>query len=287
MSTHPGMPGQGTVSRLNDFKMALKSGTTQIGLWSSLCSNIVAEVVAGAGFSWVVLDAEHAPNELGTILAQLQAMNGGTAEPVVRPPANDPVVLKRLLDIGARSLLVPQIRNAEEVRRTVAATRYPPRGQRGISVSQRANRFSRDRGYLANAEEGICLLVQIETSGALAEVDAIAAIDGVDGLFVGPSDLAAELGHIGAPADPEVQKAFASVLQAARNARKPAGILAPAESDARRYLEQGFCFVAVGSDLGLLVSGCDALVRRFGQDRSGSGVLDRGQSAAGKQGGEQ
>jgi len=247
----------------NAFKHALSQGRLQIGLWSSLCSNIVAEVIAGAGFSWILIDAEHAPNELGSILSQLQAMAGGSAEPVIRPPANDPVIIKRLLDIGARSLLVPQVRNPAEVRQAVEATRYPPRGLRGVSVSQRANRFSRDRDYAARAEDEICLLVQIETLGALAAVDAIAATDGVDGLFVGPSDLAADLGHFGRPGHADVQRAFAAVLEAASRAGKPAGILAPLASDAERYLQQGFRFVAVGSDLGLLVNGCDALVKHF------------------------
>jgi 4-hydroxy-2-oxoheptanedioate aldolase len=247
----------------NALKAALRAGERQIGLWSSLCSNIVAEVIAGAGFSWILIDAEHAPNDLAGILAQLQAMTGGTAEPVIRPPANDPVAIKRLLDIGARSLLVPQVRSLAEVCQAVAATRYPPRGQRGVSVSQRANRFSRDRDYAACAEDGICVLVQIETLGALAAVDAIAAADGVDGLFVGPSDLAAELGHFGQPGHADVQRAFAAVLAAASAAGKPAGILAPIAGDAERYLQQGFRFVAVGSDLGLLVNGCDALVQRF------------------------
>jgi 4-hydroxy-2-oxoheptanedioate aldolase len=252
----------------NRFKAALRANRRQIGLWSSLCSNIVAEVISGAGFSWILLDAEHAPNELGSILQQLQAMTAGTAEAVIRPPANDPVLIKRLLDIGARSFLIPQVRTVEEVQRTVAATRYPPHGNRGISVSQRANRFSRMRGYLTLADKQICLLIQIETEEALTGVDAIAGIDGVDGLFVGPSDLAASLGYPGQPRDAAVQKAFEHVLQASRRAGKPAGILAPVEADAARYLEQGFSFVAVGSDLGLLVNGCDALVKRFAETAS-------------------
>lgn len=249
--------------RVNPFKAALRAQRRQIGLWSSLASPIVAEVVGGAGFAWILVDQEHAPNELGDVLAQLQAMRGGTAEPVVRPPINDPVVIKRLLDIGARSLLVPQVRTLEEVRQAVVATRYPPRGLRGVSVSQRANHYSRDRGYLADAESEICILVQIETAEALDAVDAIAAADGVDGLFVGPSDLAAALGHIGQPGHAEVQAAFVRVREAAARAGRPAGILAPQAADAERYLQQGFSFVAVGSDLGLLVTGCEALLQRF------------------------
>jgi 4-hydroxy-2-oxoheptanedioate aldolase len=247
----------------NAFKADLRAGRRQIGLWSSLCSNIVAEVISGAGFSWIVLDAEHAPNEIQGILAQLQAMDGRTAEPVLRPPANDPVMFKRLLDLGARSFLVPQIMSAEEARQAVKATGYPPEGIRGISVSQRAIRFSRDRGYFHRANKDICLLVQIETIPALEDVDAIACIEGVDGLFVGPSDLSGALGQFGNNGHPDVRRAFDQVLEAATKAGKAAGILAPAEGDAEQYLQQGFSFVAVGSDLGLLVKGCDTLVARF------------------------
>jgi 4-hydroxy-2-oxoheptanedioate aldolase len=249
----------------NSFKVALRERKQLIGLWSSLCSNIVAEVISGAGFSWIVLDAEHAPNELQGIMAQLQAMNGGTAEPVVRPPANDPVLFKRLLDLGARSFLVPQITSVDEVLESVRATRYPPHGIRGISVSQRANRFTRDREYFHKANDDICLIVQVETLPALEAVDAIAQTKGIDALFVGPSDLAGALGQFGNNSHPDVKRAFDRVLNAAARVGKPAGILAPVESDAERYLEQGFSFVAVGSDLGLLVKGCDALVNRFVQ----------------------
>ncbi|MGE0008330.1 MAG: HpcH/HpaI aldolase/citrate lyase family protein [Parvibaculaceae bacterium] len=247
----------------NRFKTAIKSRQRQIGLWSSLCSNIVAEVIAGAGFSWVLIDAEHAPNELSSVLLQLQAMRGGTAEAVVRPAANDPVLIKRLLDIGARSLMIPQVRCADEARNAISATRYPPHGIRGVSVSQRANRFSRDREYFRRVNDDLCVLIQIETRPALQTVDEIADVTGVDGLFVGPSDLAAELGHFGDAGHPDVQRAFDRVLAAADRAGKPAGILAPVESDADHYLKRGFSFVAVGSDLGLLVKGCDALVHRF------------------------
>lgn len=247
----------------NPFKTAITGRQRQIGLWSSLCSNIVAEVIAGAGFSWVLIDAEHAPNELSSVLLQLQAMRGGTAEAVVRPAANDPVLIKRLLDIGARSLMIPQIRCADEARNAISATRYPPHGIRGVSVSQRANRFSRDRDYFQRINDDLCVLIQIETRPALEAVDEIASIPGVDGLFVGPSDLAAELGHFGDAGHPDVRRAFDRVLAVAARAGKPAGILAPVESDADHYLSQGFSFVAVGSDLGLLVRGCDALVSRF------------------------
>src|SRR5580693_8948463 len=181
----------------NAFKQALSSFQRQIGLWSGLCSSMVAEIIAGAGFDWIVIDGEHAPNDIPTLLPQLQAMRGGTAEPVFRVPWNDAVIIKRALDVGARSLLIPFVQNAEEAKRAVAATRYPPLGIRGVSVTPRANDYGRVSGYHKNAHLDTCVLVQVETRVALKEIDAIAAVDGVDGIFVGPSDLAADFGFLG------------------------------------------------------------------------------------------
>ncbi|MCU1239193.1 MAG: 2-dehydro-3-deoxyglucarate aldolase, partial [Candidatus Solibacter sp.] len=183
----------------NHFKSALLEGRPQVGLWSSLCSNIVAEIICNSGFDWIVIDTEHAPNEVPGLLSQLQAMVKGTAEPVVRCAWNDAVLMKRILDIGARSLLVPFVQNAEEARLAVAATRYPPLGIRGVSVAPRANLYGRVPNYHGRAHEEICLLVQVETAAAVNEIESIAAIEGVDGIFIGPSDLAADLGHLGNP----------------------------------------------------------------------------------------
>lgn len=247
----------------NRLKAALAAGRRQIGLWSSLCSNVVAEVLAYAGYDWIVVDTEHAPSAPLDVLAQLQGLAAGTAEPVVRVAWNDTVLLKRLLDIGARSLLIPFVQSAAEARRAVAATRYPPEGVRGVSVAQRANRFGRVAGYLPHAAEQICVLVQLETREALVELEAIAATEGVDGLFIGPSDLAAALGHLGDAAHPEVQQAIGDACQRVRAAGKPAGILAPVEADARRYFQMGFTFVAIGSDVGILAAGSTALAARM------------------------
>ncbi|MBV8615475.1 MAG: hypothetical protein JOY66_17150 [Acetobacteraceae bacterium] len=247
----------------NGLKAALRSGHRQIGLWSSLGSNVVAEVLAYAGYDWIVVDTEHAPNDPPDVLAQLQGLAAGTAEPVVRVAWNDTVLIKRLLDIGARSLLVPFVQSAAEARAAVAATRYPPRGVRGVSVAHRANRFGRVPGYLQSADEQICVLTQLETRTALAALEAIAAVDGVDGLFIGPSDLAADLGHLGDAAHPEVQAAIADACARIRAAGKPAGILAPVEADARRYFEMGFSFVAIGSDVGILAAGSSNLLNRM------------------------
>lgn len=247
----------------NNFKHALARGELQIGLWCSLCSNIAAELVAYSGFDWLLLDTEHSPNEVPDLLAQLQAVAPGTATAIVRPAWNDTVLIKRVLDIGAQSVLLPYVQNAEEARRAVAATRYPPRGVRGVTGSGRAARFGRVTDYLQRAGEEICVLVQAETRQALDNIEAIASVEGVDGVFIGPSDLAASLGHIGQPGHPVVQAALKEAVDRLKAVGKPAGILTGNEDEARRYIEWGYLFVAVGADIGLLAKGADALARTF------------------------
>jgi 4-hydroxy-2-oxoheptanedioate aldolase len=248
---------------VNPLKRELRDGTRQIGLWNMLSSHLAVEVVAGAGFDFVVLDMEHAPNELPMIHSQLQAVASGTAAPVVRPPCNDAVAFKRLLDLGVQNFVVPFVQNADEARRAVAATRYPPRGIRGVAVATRANRYGRVTDYLQRASDEICVHVQLETRTALANLAAIAAVDGVDGLFIGPSDLAADLGHLGDSAHPEVRAAIDDAIVRIRQAGKAPGILAPIEADARHWLELGATFVAVGSDLGILARHSEALASKF------------------------
>ena len=247
----------------NRFKAALAAGRPQIGLWCSLTSNVAIEPLAGAGFDWLLIDTEHAPNELPTVHAQLQAVSHSTASAIVRPAWNDPVAIKRFLDIGAQTLLVPFVQNAEEARQAVAAMRYPPHGIRGVSVSTRANGFGRVPDYFARANDEVCLLVQIETRVALDNIEQIAAVEGVDGIFIGPSDLAADLGHLGNSGHDTVRTAISKAIGRIRAAGKAAGILAPVEADAKRWLDEGCLFVAVGSDLGLLARGSDALRARF------------------------
>ena len=249
--------------RHNRFKRALAAGERQTGLWMALCSPTAAELIGGSGYDWLVLDTEHAPNELPDIVAQLRALEGAPAEPVVRPAWNDTVLIKRFLDAGAQTLLVPFVQNADEARHAARAMRYPPDGVRGVAVAPRANRYGRVRDYVARVNDELCLLVQVETRAALDQIAAIAAVDGVDGIFVGPSDLAADFGHLGDPGHPEVQAAIQAAGRACAAAGKPAGILAPAEADARRYIAWGYRFVAVGSDLGLLRGAADALAARF------------------------
>ncbi len=252
---------------VNPLKRALLDGRAQIGLWSQLASPISTEVIAGSGFDFLVIDTEHGPSELPTVLTQLQAMAAGTAAAVVRPAWNDPVLFKRLLDVGAQNLLVPFVQDAEEARRAVAATRYPPHGIRGVALTNRANRFGRVKDYAERVHDELLVIVQLETRVALANLEAIAAVAGIDGLFIGPSDLAADLGHLGDSAHPEVRRAVDDALCRIVSAGKVAGILAPVEADARHWLELGCRFVAVGSDIGLLARQSEALAMKFKQPK--------------------
>jgi 2-dehydro-3-deoxyglucarate aldolase len=250
----------------NRFRQGLKSRERQIGCWLSLGSPITTEVVGVAGFDWLLLDCEHAPNDVLSLLPQLLALKGSSSAAVVRPPSNDTVVIKRLLDIGCHNFLIPMVETADQARAAVAATRYPPHGVRGVSVSQRSNQYGTVPNYFGLINEQIGVVVQIETRAGVAAAAAIAAVDGVDALFIGPSDLAAAYGWLGQPGNPEVQAAIAQIHAAARAANKATGILAPAETDARRYLAQGLTLVAVGSDLGLLRMNSQALADRYRAD---------------------
>ena len=241
----------------------LEEGRAAIGLWCSLASPLSTEIVAGSGVDWLLIDGEHSPNDLPLIVAQLQAVKGHGCEAVVRVPSDDPNVIKPLMDGGARSLMIPNIRDAAQARAAVAATQYAPTGIRGFSVAHRANAFGRIKGYHPNARAQQYLALQIECENGVKNAAEIAAIDGVDALFVGPGDLSTNMGEMGNPGTPAVQAAILSVLKAATAAGKAAGILAPNPADAARYLEAGFTMVAVGSDLGLLVKGTDEAVARF------------------------
>jgi 4-hydroxy-2-oxoheptanedioate aldolase len=247
----------------NPFKQALSEGREQIGLWCSLCSNLAAEVIAGSGFDWLLIDMEHAPTELTTLVGQLQGMMGGTATPVVRPSWNDPVQIKRILDAGANSLLVPYIQNADEARAAVAATRYPPEGIRGVASIHRGNRFARDKSYAQHANSDMCILAQIETTVALDNLEAIAAVDGIDALFIGPSDLAASLGHVGNNNHPDVRAVIEKTITRIKATGKPAAILTAIEADAKHWIECGCTVVAVGSDISVLAKQTEALAARF------------------------
>ena len=247
----------------NPFKRALKAGKAQIGLWSSLSSNYTVEVIAGAGFDWLLLDTEHAPNDLESLLTQLQAAAPYATHPVVRVPWNDMVVIKRVLDIGAQSLLVPYVSTPEEAAAAVSYIRYPPAGVRGVAGTTRASRFGRVKDYARRAHEEICLLVQLETQRALDNLEAICAVDGVDGVFIGPADLHASLGHTGEIANPKVKPLIDEAIRRIRKCGRAPGILTPNEADARHWLECGALFVAVGADVGILARGAESLAAKF------------------------
>ena len=247
----------------NAFKHALAAGKLQIGLWSSLCSNIAAEIIADSGFDWILLDTEHSPNEIPSLLSQLQAIGRGGSTPIIRPAWNDAVLAKRCLDIGVQTLLFPYVQNVEEAKRAVASTRYPPEGIRGVAVAARASRYGRTPGYLTKANSEMCVLVQVETRVALDQLEAIASVDGIDGVFIGPSDLSASLGHLGNPAHAEPQAAMKDAVTRLKKLGKPAGILSGNDDDIRRYIDWGYQFVAVGADVGLLARHADALAKKF------------------------
>jgi 4-hydroxy-2-oxoheptanedioate aldolase len=247
----------------NLFKRALKAGKAQIGLWSSLSSNYSVEVIAGAGFDWILLDCEHSPNDLESLLAQLQAAAPYPGHSVVRVPWNDMVNIKRVLDIGAQSLLIPYVSTAEEARAAVSYTRYPPAGVRGVAGTTRATRFGRIKDYAKRAHEEICVLVQVETQDALDNIEAICAVDGVDGVFIGPADLHASLGYTGETANPKVKPMIDEAIRRIRKQGKAPGILTPNEADAKHWLSCGGLFVAVGADVGILARGAEALAAKF------------------------
>ncbi|MDR0219445.1 MAG: 4-hydroxy-2-oxoheptanedioate aldolase [Enterobacteriaceae bacterium] len=252
----------------NKFKQALQAGKPQIGLWLGLCSSYSAEILAGTGFDWLLIDGEHAPNTVPSILNQLQAIAPYPSHPIVRPPWNDPVIIKQLLDIGTQTLLIPMIQNAEQAREAVRATRYPPQGIRGVgSALARASRWNRIPDYLTRANDEMCVLVQAETREALNNLAEILSVDGVDGVFIGPADLSADMGHHGNPQHPDVKAAIEQAIAQITVAGKAAGILMTNIEAAEHYVHLGVQFIAVGVDTTLLANAAHSLAARFGQQQ--------------------
>jgi 4-hydroxy-2-oxoheptanedioate aldolase len=249
----------------NDFKAAIRAGRQQIGLWVSLASPYSTEIVAGSGFDWLLLDGEHSPNDPPTILPQLQAAAAYPVSAIVRPAWNDKVLVKRYLDVGTQSLLIPYVQTPDEARAAVESIRFPTRGVRGVAGTTRAARYGRVAEYAKRAESELCLLVQIETRSGLDNLEAIARTDGIDGVFIGPADLAAGLGHLGEMHHPEVQSAIQDAMKRIRACGKPAGILAMDDASARRYIEWGSVFTAVGMDAAILARETEKLAARFKQ----------------------
>ena len=248
---------------VNRFKQALKGGQQQIGLWNSIPGPLVAEALAGCGFDWVVIDTEHAPTDVPDVLGMLQAMAPYPVSAVVRPAANDPVLIKRLLDFGAQTLILPYIQSAEEAQAAVAAVRYAPRGMRGVAGLTRASRFGAVPDYTRRADAEICLILQVETALALSRIEEIAATDGVDGLFIGPADLAASMGHPGALDHPAVKAAIKDAIRRITATGKPAGILTSDAAFARACMGWGTRFTAVGMDIGLMLHAARSLAASY------------------------
>lgn len=250
--------------RPNTLKAKLTAGERGLGLWCSLANPLSTEIMAGAGADWLLIDGEHSPNDLRSVIAQLQTAAAFPVETVVRVPSDDANLIKQFMDGGARSLMVPNVSTADQARAITRAKAYAPAGGiRGYSTGHRANQFGRIRNYHATARQNQFLAVQIECETGVANAAEIAAVKGVDALFVGPGDLSTNMGHMGNPNEAGVQEAIASVLTAAKAAGKAAGILAPVKADADRYLAAGFTMVAVGADLGLLARGSDSLIASF------------------------
>lgn len=250
--------------KTNTFKSAIKSGQRQIGLWLGLTDPISAEICAGAGFDWLLIDGEHAPNDVRSILAQLQAVAPYPVHPIVRPVSGDIQLIKQLLDIGAQTLMVPMVETADQAQLLVRAMHYPPLGIRGVGATlARASQWSRVTNYVHEASTQMCLLVQVETRLGLKNLDAIASVEGIDGIFIGPADLSAALGHLGNPAHPAVQEAIETAVARIRQKGRAAGIITTDEAQAHRYLSLGCTFVAVGLDGNLLMRATQDLARRF------------------------
>ncbi|MDN7355393.1 4-hydroxy-2-oxoheptanedioate aldolase [Acetobacter senegalensis] len=249
---------------VNEFKKALRSGECQFGLWVALANAYTAEICAGAGYDWLLIDGEHAPNDIRSIMAQLQAIEGSSSHAIVRPPVGETWMIKQVLDIGAQTILVPMVESAAQARELVRAVQYAPQGVRGVGAAlARASRFNRVSDYLQTAGNEICLLLQVESRLGLAALDEICTVEGVDGVFVGPADLAADLGYIGRPGEPEVQRHIEAALRKIISHGKAAGILTADTVLARNYVSAGATFVAIGTDVGLLAGGGTRLLEDF------------------------
>jgi 4-hydroxy-2-oxoheptanedioate aldolase len=248
---------------VNRFKAGLRAGRQQIGLWNSLPGPMVAELLATCGYDWLVIDTEHAVTDIPDTLAMMQAMAAHPVSAVVRPAWNDPVLIKRCLDLGAQTLVIPFVQTAEEARAAVAAMRYAPRGIRGMAGMTRASGFGRIADYATRAEEELCLIVQVETAEAVDRIAEIAAVDGVDGIFIGPADLAASMGHPGQGRHPEVVAMIERAIRAIVAAGRPAGILTLDPDFARQCMVWGTTFTAVGMDIALLAQAARGLRAGF------------------------
>jgi 4-hydroxy-2-oxoheptanedioate aldolase len=248
---------------VNRFKAALVEGRHQLGLWSSLPDPIAVEALCGCGYDWLLLDTEHAPNDLRMVALELMAAKGLSTHPIVRVRVNDAAIIKQYMDAGAQTILVPMVNSAAEARAAARAMRLPPDGIRGVAGMTRATSFARVKDYGLTANAQACCLVQVETREAVEAVEEIAAVEGVDGIFIGPNDLAASYGFTGQPLHPEMQPVIEDTIRRIRKAGKPAGILTFSEDFARKAMGWGTQFTAVGADFSILLAGASALAARF------------------------
>lgn len=253
----------------NQFRRRLRADDVQIGMWTSFAHPVAAEIVAGAGFDWLLIDAEHATNPPASVVGQLQAAQGSPTSVLVRPPNSSAAELQPLADVGVNTFLVPMVESAEQARDAVAAVRYPPRGHRGVATT-RASRWGRVANYWERSDDEMCVIAQIETVAALSALEQIASVDGVDALFFGPSDLSAALGHLGQPNHPEVQAAVVEAIGRALAVGKPAGVFATQPETAARYVAAGATIVAAGVDTTLLAAATTQLATTYAplRDRS-------------------
>ncbi|MGR3651417.1 MAG: HpcH/HpaI aldolase family protein [Roseovarius sp.] len=238
--------------RKNTFKQAITEGRQQIGIWHMTRDTQLTEMLGGCGFDWLLIDCEHTPNSEADVLAKLQALNGSPTTPAVRPTCLDVAEIKRLLDVGAQTFVVPYVQTVEEAKLAAAAVDYPPNGIRGVAGGSRSSRYGTIPGYFETARDEICLIVQVETVAAIERLEEIAAVPGIDGLFIGPSDLAASMGHPGNPGHPDVLDAILSAMRRIRAAGKPAGFLSANQEMLDQVVDAGCVFTAIDIDLGLL-----------------------------------
>ena len=239
---------------VNHFKRAIAAGKAPVGAWLVSAAASAAEALGCIGFDFLVVDMEHTPLDTPQMVGILQTIAGTSAQAIVRPPWNDVVMVKRVLDVGAQSLLFPFVQNADEAKRAVASTRYPPAGVRGVAAMHRGSRYGTVPNYQKRAHEEICVIVQIETMTAFDQLEAIAAVPGVDSIFIGPADLSASMGFLGDMGNSAVQEKLRAGAQTCKRLGKPCGIVGANPEIVANFLDYGFSWVAVGSDLAMLAS---------------------------------
>ena len=248
----------------NIFKKNLLEKKQQIGLWSNLCSEITADIIAGAGYDWILLDMEHSANNVRSVLSQAQAIEAkNKSEVLVRPSWNDPVKIKPLLDCGFNSLVIPMVNNVEDAKKAVMACYYPPKGIRGVAMSQRGNDYTRDKNYFENIDDNICLIPQLETVKSIKNISGIANVDGVTALFIGPADLSADMGILGQFDNKDLWQVIERAVLEIKKNNKPVGTLIGRKDLVQRSIDIGFDFVACGTDSNLLAKGSDDLLKNF------------------------